>query len=317
MRQFFFNSIVFTIILAMTLLIIEIFFSFREGNDPYEWRYKYQFDELFHPKVNADIIIIGSSKAVRGINPKIIENKNRSVFNFALNGSNPEYYYNWYKYLFRNNYKKPKLLIFEVSWFMFNEEFMWRNIYHDSKFLPKSEVFRLICKNKSPKIDNYKLFSSSFNLLEKSNYELLIQKKNRPESLHKFYNGYNPLETIDSVPLNAFPDFNPENQRVYFEKLLSLLYLDSVNVILVNLPDNLSQNLIDSETYSINNKFIEQSYKKYEFDFFQFQDSLQFVENQDSIFHNWNHLNEIGAKIFSDKINTLINEPYHNNVYEK
>ena len=35
--------------------------------------YAFQYNEAFHPKVNADVIILGASSATHGINPNILK----------------------------------------------------------------------------------------------------------------------------------------------------------------------------------------------------------------------------------------------------
>ncbi len=93
-----------------------------------------QFYELYTNTVSADIIILGTSHATHGINPKYLEEENTGYkfFNFALNGSNPTYYYNWYTKLFKETeYPKPKMIIMSVDWFMFDDGWLWRRLEHD------------------------------------------------------------------------------------------------------------------------------------------------------------------------------------------
>lgn len=93
-----------------------------------------QFYELYTKTVSADIIILGTSHATHGINPKYLEEKNTDYkfFNFALNGSNPTYYYNWYTKLFaESEYPTPKMIIMSVDWFMFDDGWLWRRLSND------------------------------------------------------------------------------------------------------------------------------------------------------------------------------------------
>lgn len=93
-----------------------------------------QFYELYTKTVSADIMILGTSHATHGINPKYLEevNTDYKFYNFALNGSNPTYYYNWYTGLFREaDYPKPQMIIMSVDWFMFDDGWLWRRLSHD------------------------------------------------------------------------------------------------------------------------------------------------------------------------------------------
>ena len=105
----------------------------------YKTRWSYhdygQFYEIFEQVYSVDTMVIGTSHATHGLNPKYLdeENPDYSFYNFALNGSNPTYYYNWYDIAFNEaNYPQPKTLIFCVDWFMFDDGWLWRNIFYDT-----------------------------------------------------------------------------------------------------------------------------------------------------------------------------------------
>jgi hypothetical protein len=62
--------------------------------------YPLQYDEVFHPKVKADLVILGASQATHGINPRYLESEHLKVFNFALDGAPPSFYLKWYNQIF-------------------------------------------------------------------------------------------------------------------------------------------------------------------------------------------------------------------------
>ena len=53
--------------------------------------YPLQYSEVFHPKVNANMIILGACDATHGINPRYLETDHLRVFNFSLNGAGPSF----------------------------------------------------------------------------------------------------------------------------------------------------------------------------------------------------------------------------------
>ena len=62
-----------------------------------------QYDEAFHPKVKADVIIMGASHATHGVHPGYLEIDHLKVFNFAFNGASPLFNLNWFQKVFRPN----------------------------------------------------------------------------------------------------------------------------------------------------------------------------------------------------------------------
>jgi hypothetical protein len=109
-----------------------------------------QFYELYQQDVSADVIILGTSHATHGINPKYLEEQNtgHKFFNFALNGSNPTYYYEWYTKLFKESgYPKPKLIIMCVDWFMFDDSWLWRRLSNDDSPDRPVDIMRKLKKS--------------------------------------------------------------------------------------------------------------------------------------------------------------------------
>ncbi|MBQ4354543.1 MAG: hypothetical protein IJC71_06585 [Clostridia bacterium] len=111
---------------------MELFYQQNKNRTYYH--YYGQYYELFNNVYNADTLFIGTSHASHGVNPLYIEENfpNRSFFNFALNGSVPSYYLNWYNILKREaNYPIPRTVIYCVDWFMFDTGWLWRRISYD------------------------------------------------------------------------------------------------------------------------------------------------------------------------------------------
>jgi len=106
-----------------------------EQMEAFYYHYYAQYYELFQNVYNADAIFIGTSHAAHGINPLYIEEEitDYSFFNFALNGSVPSFYYEWYN-IFKNEakYPIPKVVIYCVDWFMCDTDWLWRRISFDS-----------------------------------------------------------------------------------------------------------------------------------------------------------------------------------------
>lgn len=106
---------------------------YRHYKNRKDYHYYGKFFELFNDVHSADTLIIGSSRAVYGVNPKILEENSdldgHSFYNFAFNGARPSYFENWYRILKEEaKYPIPKTVIYCVDWFMFDPAWMWRDM---------------------------------------------------------------------------------------------------------------------------------------------------------------------------------------------
>lgn len=79
-----------------------------------------QYRELVDHQVNANIVIFGSSQSKYGFNPKYLNSKGKTFYNFAMEGSATRFYSHWYKLVFKKHYPKPDAIILEVGDIMFS-----------------------------------------------------------------------------------------------------------------------------------------------------------------------------------------------------
>lgn len=112
------------------------------------YHYYGQFYEMFENQYNADTIFIGTSHTAHGVNPKYIEEENpdRSFFNFALNGSNPQYYLDWWEVFLESGYPIPETIVYCVDWFMCDDGWLWRRIDFDTNPDCPVDIMRKIVK---------------------------------------------------------------------------------------------------------------------------------------------------------------------------
>ena len=115
------------------------------------FHYYGQFYEMFENVHNADTIFIGTSHASHGVNPLYVEESvtDRSLFNFALNGSNPQYYVDWYKVFKEAGYPTPDTIVFCVDWFMCDDGWLWRRLSFDDNPDQPIDIMRKLNANQS------------------------------------------------------------------------------------------------------------------------------------------------------------------------
>ncbi|HHW25095.1 MAG TPA: SGNH/GDSL hydrolase family protein [Bacillota bacterium] len=117
------------------------------------YHYYGQYYELYNNVYNADVWFIGTSHAAHGVNPLYIEQANPgySFFNFALNGSNPGFYEDWWEIVLEAGYPMPKAIIWCVDWFMCDDGWLWRRIDFDTAPNMPIDIMRRMKKSQEAK----------------------------------------------------------------------------------------------------------------------------------------------------------------------
>lgn len=148
----------------LTLLIIFISINIFQShfNDDYP-HYKLQYSETTNITSSYNGIIIGTSHATHSIRPSYLDSTGISFYNLSLNGSNPEFYLNWYSEIFEKYHPKIKYCIISVdNYFIANKGY--RELEQDSEYFPIGTTVDLFFSNKN--INKTALFLNSFPALK-------------------------------------------------------------------------------------------------------------------------------------------------------
>ena len=141
--------------LALKAEKMEAFYQKYKKRDSYH--YYGQYYEIFENVYEPDVIFIETSHCAHGVNPLYIEEENPeySFFNFALNGSVPSFYKDWYE-IFENEaeHPLPKVIIWCVDWFMCDTGWLWRRITFDSPADMPLGIMRAIRKEENKLISS-------------------------------------------------------------------------------------------------------------------------------------------------------------------
>lgn len=76
------------------------------------------FAAVRDPSVPLEDLVIGSSHAVRGIDPRAIDGTGARYWNLAMDGSGPAYLRRWYRF-YRRHRPAPRRMLLAVPWFVF------------------------------------------------------------------------------------------------------------------------------------------------------------------------------------------------------
>lgn len=267
--------------------------------------YRLHYKEIFGGRCSYNAIIIGTSHAVHSIRPAMLEIPGFNFFNFALNGSNPEFYYKWYTEVYSENCKKPKLVVYAVDWFMFDETWMFRRFEHDSEYWPFDAFLSKLAKSWSCGVSA--LVLNRFPVIKHNDIQDIYKAFTSPrhkEFLLKYYDrGYIPyvtnnVESLDNADCGEIPDETISHKQVkYLKKLVEHLIGEGVELIFINIPEyGPASNYNDKKSFGI----LKRLCKKYDIPYVGYNiDRRTGINVQRIYYSDWGHLNLIGSEPFS------------------
>jgi hypothetical protein len=286
------KEVLFFSTLALILVLMDFWMN-RELNP----HYPLQYSEVFRPKVNAEVIILGASHATHGINPKYLEEDHLKVYNFSLNGAGPSFNLKWYRKIFQPNYPKPLYVIYGVHWGMFDESWLKRTFEQDSKYFSYHLLFNEFGNLKALKTLILNRFAFIRERRQLTNR--LFGKHREVYLLSRYYNGFIPY--VRRGGLDKKRDVKPKNSRaqiIAFEELLDEFEKDKIQVIFVEVPGYLPEREAAniSESMELLHKISEERgifFLDYE------TKRITNINTDPSMFSDWVHLNEKGSDAFS------------------
>jgi hypothetical protein len=251
--------------------------------------------EVKELKGDVDILFLGSSHTYRGFDPRNFQNK--KTFNLGTSSQTPiQTKVLLQRYL--NNFR-PKLVMYEV----YPEIFSLDGVESSIDLFSNDQIdFKslLLAINYNNIITYNSLFCGIIT-------DILNLKKNYNEPIHKgtetYINGGYVESKLRYFKYITYPSRQwriNEKQLIEFNSCLTILRSRNIKVILIFAP--ITTRLYNS--YS-NNKYVDSVFKSYQLEYYNFNqilsvnDSLHFLDN--------NHLNQLGVKLFNDKLSEITN----------
>lgn len=226
-------------LLGLVLILTGIELRLRANLDSPERRH---FEELFHTQHSADVIIIGSSTAVHGINPLYLEGIKTSaadfsrIYNFALRGAQMNFWKQWYDVLFARQYPTPSLAIVSVDWFGFAGDNRVGGIEYYSRYFPFNVFLKLLWNRAVP--DKVALWMNRFYVFQarRDIIHVFFPRMDFGQlRMDQYYKGYVPLDrTIDTRKPPAVKAASWDNS---LEQLLDDLLARHVRIVLIQTPN--------------------------------------------------------------------------------
>lgn len=221
------------------LVLLVVANGFFEATFSSQTNYRFlQYRELVDHEAKANIVIMGSSRSLNGINPRYLDDDCKTFYNFSTGGANKRFFNQWYKTILKKYYPKPDVIILEASNFIF--ESLLSSIKGDIAYFPAGMFFDSLIRPDFP-VDFQTIFKEKNKTRFLSDHILFTEKTDK---IGGFFKGYVPSGYRHIVPdtqfvyeVNKKDSFTPSPADVQsFIELLETLHRDEIKVILVDPP---------------------------------------------------------------------------------
>ena len=296
------------IVLLAYPLDLLISHSLKKSN--YAWGEYNTLNDIYNGKINSEIVIYGSSRAWRHIDPELLENKfNLSAYNLGIDGHNFWLQHLRHKTLLKHN-KKPKYIIMAIDIWSFQKS---TELYNAEQFLP----YMFLNKDIIDYTKSYKGFTILDYYLPLIRYvgnkKAVLQSIENsiffPRTKSKRKKGYQGWGGVWNNDLNNAKQTMKQYEAKLDPKLVDLFdtFLveckeKEIEVILVYTPEYLEgQSFVKNRTEIIT--LFENFSEIHKVPFLDYSGNE--ICTKKEYFYNASHLNKTGAELFT---NILIND---------
>jgi hypothetical protein len=271
-------------------------------------QYDNRIEQLFTKKINQELIILGSSRAVNGINAKILQEKTgQTSYNLGFSGSNLLFHKTVFNLVIANYQPKKILLVLdEESSFVENV----KSIFRDDKLTPYLNhefVLNEFCKYSDKNLMSSKL---SWAYRENQNFFDAITYLRKGKDL--------PDETTD---IDEFGSILLSKNSSHMEEFGNKLRIKDYNIEIENKELLNSFRYIVDESKDLGIELYILRLPRYNSRLIGFNERINelndgkniiLIDLSESIkakkyFFDTGHLNELGADKLSESISTYIN----------
>jgi hypothetical protein len=300
------------LVFVLPIFVIAVFFDFListqlKSSKTHANREYPVWNDLYDGKINTNVLVMGSSRAWRHIDPKVIKDSlGLSAYNIGMDGQHLPMQLSRYQTFLKYN-KQPKIIIYSLDFFMLKEN---EKLFNKDQFLPYMLFnFEILNKLKGYQDFNY--------------YDFTIP-------LVRYYGATNAL--MHTVKIMAFPKLNKEGRvdgflgtdkkwNNDFEKAKKKMKNFSISIdknILIRFDNFLldcknknikvyfvySPEYVEGQRFVLNrNELINCLHSlanKHKIPFLNYSNDEICLNKK--YFYNTTHLNSIGADLFSKKM---------------
>lgn len=263
-------------------------------------------NQIVDGRINADILISGSSRALTHYDPRIISRETGlSAFNIGLNGSQTDMQLARLKVYLRHN-NAPVILIQNID--IFSMQTTHNEVYDPAQYVPyldQDDFYRElqkidpnIWKSKYIPLYGYTADDLRFTWVEGL---LRLVGINKTED---HFNGFKPRDATWTEDFDRLKAKNPNGMKFEIEpeglstleELLSLCRNRNIKVIMVYSPEYIEMQQLTRDRAAAFKRF-EKLAQQFDAEFWDY--SASEISSQQANFYNSQHLNSLGAEKFS------------------
>lgn len=284
--------------------------NLKKSNSYAEKEYS-TWNAIIDGKINSDIVIYGSSRAWRHIDPTMIGNMlDVSTYNLGIDGHNFWLQYLRHSLLLENN-NKPKIIILSLDVFTLQKA---DDLYNSDQFLPYM-LWNDKIKNATISYNGFKSIDYIIPLVRyfgRGNAVQTAMKANSKVERIKGYQGQeqqwnDDFDKAKKSMKNYAKALDPAS-IVLFEKFLRECKSQNIKILFVYSPE-----YIEGQKFVKNRAEIISLYKKwsqkYDVPFYNYSNDV--ISYQKRYFYNASHLNKIGAELFTKKLIDSLKKYYY------
>lgn len=300
MKKFLKQTAIFALILLAMATVFDVVLTTRAlrlKTSPYA-----TWNDIYHQNIDADVLIMGSSRAYVQFNPAVIDTVlHTNSYNLGMNGRAADSQMLKYKVFRHCGNKKPKLIIYEVS----HGTMQKSNGYERFQFVPYLHdlyLWKLCHRQEKFSFADALLPCWRFLGQQKLVFKLLFKsaENNYDVPLYKGFRGFN--KKWDGKGLRKQSSVSYEKDPVIisqFRDFLEECRRDSIQVVLVTSPFYIDGTRKMKDSAGMHDMFakiasdcdvplLDYTYDELSYD--------------TTYFYNTMHLNKKGADIFSKKV---------------
>lgn len=268
------------------------------------------FNHAMQGRVNADIVVSGSSRAFRHYDPRVLARiTGLSVFNLGLNASQIDLQLGVFKEYLRQN-KKPRILIqnLDIQSFILTKP---GDIFDPARYIPylgETEIYSTLDRIDG-RIWRWRYLPLYAYATEDTTFTWMVgfQTAIGVGSREPCYDGFSPVEKSWSNDFDLFKRAHPNGIDVYIDlggiatlkSLVELCRRENIRLILVYSPQYLEMIGLTRNRTEIFGLFASISQQN-GINFLDYSRST-ISENKEN-FYNSQHLNKRGAEMFSEDL---------------
>lgn len=305
MRSFYINILFFGLTLSVVVIVAELLLQSNITNHIAK-----KYEEIYNPKVAADIVLLGTSHVAHSINPCQLSLKNNySFYNFAFNGGTPAYYLKWYTTVFEPEYPAPHYIIYAVDWAMFDSTLAQRSIEVDARLYSFSHWLSFLL-NDSDLSKKQLIFNRTYLMFHRRSLHYIFTEKKKFDfvSMDEYCQGYVP-----HIAKDPSMGKSPKNTvvcaqwRKDFTTLLDKVEGNGIKLIFVQAPEYAPAWQTPEREQLM--AYLDSIAKAREIPYLNYNTTLFSDMNVDStLYNNWFHFNDKGATAFSKKFSNDLNK---------